>query len=178
MTSNNLMIVKADEGHSGQLWELFQEHFQYDTSEVSPLNEFMIRSSIALNDLKAFLAKDTARDEFVGSLLFVNTFSVFVGKIVWMDQLYVKPSHRGQKVALRLVKAVSSVAKDYDSVLRWECLTTNVDAIQFHHSFGGEVIYVTHFKKENFDVLGFELDREGIKKLLAKDEEAKTDTIN
>ena len=135
----------------------------------------MVRSSIASNGLKAFLAKDTTSDEFVGSLLFVNTFSVFVGKIVWMDQLYVKPSHRGRKVALSLIRAVSSVAKDDDSVLRWDCLTTNVDAIQFHHSLGSEIIYVTHFDKENFDVLGFELDREGIRKLLEKDENAKTD---
>lgn len=164
----DVVIIKADVNHSGPVRQLFNEHFTFnDVLTSSLLTESKVRSNLGSKNFEVFLAKNTTSDQFVGSCVIERIFSLFVGQIIWMDQLFVKPSFRGQKIGLRLIKAAATVAKEENAVLRWDCGADNLPGIKFHQSFGGQIISETFFKKINQKLVGFELDQEAIDKLLS-----------
>lgn len=80
--------------------------------------------------------------ELVGYAIFFSTFSSFLGRAgVWLEDLYVRPSHRKLGIGKRLLKEVGKVAAARGAGrYEWSVLDWNRNAIDLYESVGGEIL--------------------------------------
>ena len=83
------------------------------------------------------LAPDGAE---VGFALFFHNFSTFLGRGgVYLEDLYVRPEHRGQGYGKGLIRQLARIAKERGcGRLEWWCLDSNTPSIDFYLSLGAE----------------------------------------
>jgi len=76
--------------------------------------------------------------EIVGFALFFPTFSTFLARPgLWLEDLYVRPSHRSRGVGTRLLQAVAALAVERGcGRFEWAVLDWNTPAIEFYKSLG------------------------------------------
>ncbi|MEM8873772.1 MAG: GNAT family N-acetyltransferase [Planctomycetota bacterium] len=76
--------------------------------------------------------------EAVGLALFFHNFSTWLGKPgVWLEELYVKPEHRGAGYGKALLTAVAQVAAERAcGRLEWAVLDWNTPSIEFYKAQG------------------------------------------
>lgn len=81
-----------------------------------------------------------AEGEEVGFALFFHNFSTFLGRSgVYLEDLYVKPEHRGKGYGKGLLKALARIAVERGcGRLEWWCLDWNRPSIDFYLSLGAE----------------------------------------
>jgi len=74
----------------------------------------------------------------VGFALFFHNFSTFVGRAgIYLEDLFVKPEHRGKGYGKRLIKEVARIAVERNCCrLEWCCLDWNKPSIDFYLSLG------------------------------------------
>lgn len=72
----------------------------------------------------------------VGFALFFHTFSTFVGKPgLYLEDIYVRPAHRGQGIGLALLRELAKIALTRDcGRMEWAVLDWNEPAIQFYRT--------------------------------------------
>lgn len=76
---------------------------------------------------------ETKTKEIVGFALFNIAYYTWVGKSLYLDDLYVKESFRGQKIGSELLKNVFKIAKKEDCKrVRWQVLNWNSPAIEMY----------------------------------------------
>lgn len=79
-------------------------------------------------------------DEVVGYVTFFDAYYTWVGRSLYMDDLYVKKSHRGNGIGTRLIKKVIDRAKTTNcNRLRWQVSEWNTLAIEFYRSLGANI---------------------------------------
>ncbi len=83
---------------------------------------------------------ETQEREIVGMASFFFAYYTWVGKSLFLDDLYVKQSHRGQKIGSKLLNAVVDLARTSNCKrVRWLVSEWNKDAIKFYKSIGAEI---------------------------------------
>jgi len=89
---------------------------------------------------EALIAK--VGDERVGYAIFFTTFSTFIGKSgLWLEDLYVRPAHRGQGIGKAMLKAGATMARDRDcDRYEWCVLDWNQKAIDLYEAAGADVM--------------------------------------
>jgi GNAT superfamily N-acetyltransferase len=85
---------------------------------------------------EALLAE--AEGRAVGFALFFTTFSTFRGRPgLYLEDLFVKPEHRGNGTGKALLATLARLAVERDcGRLEWSVLNWNTPAIGFYHSVG------------------------------------------
>lgn len=80
--------------------------------------------------------------EIVGFALFFPTFSTFLARPgLWLEDLYVKPAHRGHGIGAKLLRAVAAVAVERGcGRFEWSVLDWNAPAIGFYERLGATVM--------------------------------------
>jgi GNAT superfamily N-acetyltransferase len=81
-------------------------------------------------------------DEPVGYALFFETFSTFEARPgVWLEDLFVRPAHRGAGVGRALLAAVAARVRERDGVrLEWAALDWNELALGFYRRLGAQAM--------------------------------------
>ena len=81
-------------------------------------------------------------EETVGFALYFYNFSTFLGKGgIYLEDLYVKPSHRGRGYGKALLCELASLAKRQGcGRLEWWCLDWNQPSIDFYQVMGAEAM--------------------------------------
>lgn len=81
-----------------------------------------------------------AEEEEVGFALFFHNFSTFLGRAgIYLEDLFVKPEHRGNGYGKALLKKLASIAVERNcGRLEWWCLDWNKPSIDFYLSLGAE----------------------------------------
>lgn len=76
----------------------------------------------------------------VGFALFFHNFSTFLGRSgVYLEDLYVRPEHRGKGYGKALLKRLARIALERGcGRLEWWCLDWNRSSIDFYLSMGAE----------------------------------------
>ena len=76
----------------------------------------------------------------VGYALFFHNFSTFLGRAgIYLEDLFVKPEHRGKGYGKALLKQLASIAVERKcGRLEWSCLDWNQPSIDFYRSLGAE----------------------------------------
>ena len=78
-----------------------------------------------------------ADDQAVGFALYFETYSTFRGRRgIFLEDLYVEPSHRGAGIGKRLLAAVAQAARERNGWLQWLVLDWNQPAIGFYRRLG------------------------------------------
>lgn len=76
--------------------------------------------------------------EVVGFALFFSNFSTFVGRAgLYLEDLFVKPEHRGKGYGKALLKKLAQIAVERNCRrMEWCCLDWNTPSISFYKSVG------------------------------------------
>ena len=73
-----------------------------------------------------------------GFALFFHNYSTFLGKPgIYLEDLFVRPQHRGKGIGKALLSTVAAIAQSEGCPrLEWAVLDWNTPAIDFYHSLG------------------------------------------
>ena len=87
-------------------------------------------------------------EEVVGYAVFFRTFSTFLAiEGVWLEDLFVRPTHRGGGVGRALLAAVAAHLRELGGErLEWAALDWNEPALGFYRRIGAQTMgeWVTH----------------------------------
>lgn len=126
-------------------WELAEyEHLEHEMSATEELlREALFGERPAAEALIAERGSQTA-----GYALFFPTFSSFLAtRGVWLEDLFVRPPHRGAGVGRALLAAVAArVRADGGERLEWAALDWNELALGFYRRIGASTMseWITH----------------------------------
>ena len=131
-------IRKIEESDYLVLISLFKEFALFEKLPEKMTNsvEQMLREK---EYLKGFVAVNDA-DEIVGYATYFFGYYTWIGKSLYMDDLYVRPDFRGAGVGTKLINEVIAFAKAENcKKLRWQVSEWNQPAIDFYKSLGANV---------------------------------------
>ncbi|MEP4150146.1 MAG: GNAT family N-acetyltransferase, partial [Lentilitoribacter sp.] len=77
----------------------------------------------------------------VGFALFFQSYSTWEGKAgLYLEDLYVSPEHRGNKIGTALFRQLSQIAIDRGYArIDWQVLDWNEPSIKYYQSIGAEI---------------------------------------
>ena len=80
--------------------------------------------------------------EDVGMALFFHNFSTWLGRGgIYLEDLYVKPEHRGKGFGTALLAKLAQIALERGcGRLEWACLDWNAPSIEFYKSLGAQTM--------------------------------------
>ncbi len=138
----NFHIENAQEKDAAQIVEMIREFAAFenlsDYCEVTEkhLFEAMFGANLCVEGLMAF-----ETDEPVGYALFYETFSSFRGQRgLYLEDLYIKPEYRGQKIGEAFLAKLAQIAKSRNFVrIDFLVLDWNETAIKFYKKLGAEM---------------------------------------
>jgi len=131
-------IRKIEESDYLVLISLFKEFALFEKLPEKMTNsvEQMLREN---EYLTGFVAVNDA-DEIVGYATYFFGYYTWIGKSLYMDDLYVRPNFRGAGVGTKLISEVIAFAKAENcKKLRWQVSEWNQPAIDFYKSLGANV---------------------------------------
>lgn len=84
------------------------------------------------------IAEDDSTGETAGFALYFPTFSTFLGKPgLWLEDLFVRPEHRGKGHGSALLRHLRSVT---DGRVEWAVLDWNTPSIEFYDRLGARPV--------------------------------------
>ena len=117
---------------------LFQEfsHFEKLPEKMTNSVEQMLAEKEFLTGLVAL----NPENEILGYVTYFFGYYTWIGKSLYMDDLYVRPDFRGAGVGTKLINEVIAFAKAENcKKLRWQVSEWNQPAIDFYKSLGANV---------------------------------------
>ncbi|MGB8190273.1 MAG: GNAT family N-acetyltransferase [Chitinophagaceae bacterium] len=86
------------------------------------------------------LVAENEQKEIIGIASYFFAYYTWVGKSLYLDDLYVKQECRGQKAGSRLLQAVIEIAKKENCKrVRWQVSEWNKPALAFYENIGAEI---------------------------------------
>ncbi len=78
--------------------------------------------------------------EIIGFALFYFVYYTWVGKSLYLDDLYVKEVYRGHKIGSKLLdKVIETGRQNNCKRIRWQVLNWNKPAINFYQKLGADL---------------------------------------
>jgi GNAT superfamily N-acetyltransferase len=86
---------------------------------------------------------ETIDNRIVGYVTYFFCYYTWIGKSLYMDDLYVKPEFRTNGIGTKLINKVIEFAKDSKChKLRWQVSKWNKPAIDFYKKIGATIDYI------------------------------------
>lgn len=135
-----LRIREAVESDSGTILKFITELAEFEKllHEVEATEDILRKNIFERHSAEVVLAEVDGTP--VGFALFFHNFSTFIGKPgIYLEDLYVKPEHRGKGYGKRLLIHLAKLAKERDcGRFEWAVLNWNEKAISFYKSIGAK----------------------------------------
>lgn len=141
MPSNDLQIVRPTEQDIPLIVDLFRELAVYEKLESSfTVDEEILRQSIFGDPPAAEVRLAFKGQQAVGYMVFFHNFSTFLGRPgIYLEDLYVKPDHRGSGYGKLLLSELARIAIERNCKrLEWVVLNWNTPAIDFYKRMGAD----------------------------------------
>lgn len=134
----NISIRKAAEEDFPSVLSLIKELAAFEKSPEKVTNSVdQMREERHLFD--CFVA-ETETGEIVGMALFFFAYFTWVGKSLYLEDIYIKEPFRKHKIGTALLKKVFEVAREENCKrVRWQVLNWNLSAIQMYKKTGAEI---------------------------------------
>jgi hypothetical protein len=152
--SDSAAIRPAEPRDVRALLELFAELAEYEhlTHELRATEQGLEAALFGQRPTaEAMIAErqaDSSSPEILGYALFFPTFSSFLTSTgVWLEDLFVRPSHRGEGVGRALLSAVAARVREQGGErLEWAALDWNELALGFYRRIGASTMeeWITH----------------------------------
>lgn len=85
---------------------------------------------------ECLIAENKAK-EIIGIAVYSFVYHTWVGKSIYLDDLYVNEAYRGKKIGSQLLKNLFAIAKKENcKKVRWLVSNWNTPAIEFYKTFG------------------------------------------
>ena len=133
-----MTIRKATEDDFAAILDLVVELavFQNTPNKVTNTVELMKQEKAYFN---AYVAQ-TSNGEIAGIATYFFAYYTWVGKSLYLDDLYVREDKRGLKIGSALLKQIFEVAKNENCKrVRWQVSNWNKPAIAFYKKCGAEL---------------------------------------
>jgi len=134
----NFNIRKATEADFQAILSLIKElaEFEKAPDKVTNTTEQMKQEK----DLFRCFVAETETKEIVGMALYFFAYFTWVGKSLYLDDIYVKDAFRNHKIGTALLRKIFEVAnKENCKRVRWQVLKWNHSAIQMYTKSGAEI---------------------------------------
>ena len=134
----NFIIRKATEEDFAAVLSLVKELALFQNSPEKVLNT--VEQLIEERNLFRCLIAENEQKEIVGIASYFFAYYTWVGKSLYLDDLYVKESCRGQKIGSELLKKIFEVAKSENCKrVRWQVSDWNKPALEFYKKCGAQI---------------------------------------
>jgi GNAT superfamily N-acetyltransferase len=91
-------------------------------------------------DLFRCFVAETEEGEIVGMSLYFFAYFTWVGKSLYLEDIYIKESFRKMKIGTALLNRIFEVAREENCKrVRWQVLNWNESAIQMYKKNGAEI---------------------------------------
>jgi GNAT superfamily N-acetyltransferase len=162
MSSDHYSIADAAPGDVPEILAMIRELAEFEKLEhLVVASEERLHESFFADPPSAEALVARVDGEAVGYAVLFTTFSTFIGKSgLWLEDLYVRPEHRGKGIGKALLKAGGARARDRGcDRYEWCVLDWNQNAIDVYQSMGADVMKEWRIAR---------LDRSGIEALQDK----------
>jgi GNAT superfamily N-acetyltransferase len=132
-------IRPAQRDDLGEICALIRELADYeDLAAEVVLDEAEVGRWIFDERVASVLIADADDGSVAGMALWFPTFSTFLGRPgIWLEDLFVRPDHRGRGHGLALLQALRSMT---DGRVEWAVLDWNEPSIRFYESLGARPV--------------------------------------
>ena len=135
---DNIMFRSASPEDAGKILEFIKELAIYENmlDEVVATEELLREWIFEKKKAEVIFAMEGEVE--VGFALFFHNFSTFLGRAgIYLEDLFVKPEHRGKGYGKGLLKKLAQIAVERGcGRLEWSCLDWNKPSIDFYLSMG------------------------------------------
>jgi GNAT superfamily N-acetyltransferase len=148
----SVVVRQAEESDFPAILSLIRELAEFEKSPESVTNsvDLMIKEKRYFNSFVA----ETSEKEIIGMAVYFFAYYTWVGKSLYLEDIYVKESYRRQQVGAALLRKVFDTAREENCKrVRWQVLDWNENAIAFYRKCGAEI---------NSDWLNCTFDHRGI----------------
>jgi GNAT superfamily N-acetyltransferase len=139
----SLSIRRARPGEAGLVLDFVRELAEYEKlSHEVEATEADIADALFGSDPRLFCAIAEWNGEPVGFAVWFLNFSTFSGRHgIYLEDLYVRPSHRGRGLGKALLVYLAKECVDNGwSRLQWAVLDWNAPSIAFYKSLGADML--------------------------------------
>lgn len=139
----SLSIRRARPGEAGLVLDFVRELAEYEKlSHEVEATEADIADALFGSDPRLFCAIAEWNGEPVGFAVWFLNFSTFSGRHgIYLEDLYVRPSHRGKGLGKALLVYLAKECVDNGwSRLQWAVLDWNAPSIAFYKSLGAAML--------------------------------------
>jgi GNAT superfamily N-acetyltransferase len=131
-------IRKATEKDFFAILSLIKELAAFEKAPGKVTNS--VRQMEDEKDFFQCFVAETADKEIVGMALYFFAYYTWVGKSLYLDDLYVKESYRGQEIGTRLLNKILEIARQENCKrVRWQVLNWNKPAIDMYRKSGAGI---------------------------------------
>lgn len=133
-----LKIRPIKETDYEELISMFKEFAAFQKMPDKMINS-VEKMTAESNYLTGFVVENDS-GELIGYATYFYAYYTWIGKSLYMDDLYVKPEYRRKGLGQKLIESVINKAKtDNCKKVRWQVSDWNQNAIDFYKSIGAKV---------------------------------------
>lgn len=134
----NINISRIKESDFEDMISLFHEFAAFEK-----VPEKMLNSVEQMKQEKGFFNGFIAKNEsgnIIGYVTFFFGYYTWIGKSLYMDDLYVRDAYRSQGIGAMLINEVIAFSKKENCrKMRWQVSNWNEKAIQFYENLGATI---------------------------------------
>ena len=138
--NNNLTFRSAERKDTALILRFIKELAEYEKMLNEVVADEPTLETWIFDQKKAEVIFAVENGTEIGFALFFHNFSTFLGRAgIYLEDLYVKPEHRGKGYGKAILKKLASIAVERGcGRLEWWCLDWNEPSIDFYLSLGAE----------------------------------------
>ncbi|HBE41947.1 MAG TPA: GNAT family N-acetyltransferase [Bacteroidales bacterium] len=134
----NYIIREATEEDFPVILSLIKELATFEKSPEKVTNT--VEQMKQEKDLFRCFVAETESEEIIGMALWFFAYYTWVGKSLYLDDIYVKESYRKNKIGSALMNKIFQTARQENCKrLRWQVLSWNKPAIEMYSKLGAEI---------------------------------------
>jgi predicted N-acetyltransferase YhbS len=131
-------IRNASEADFPAVLSLIRELAEFERAPEKVTNS--VKQMKIEKDLFQCLVAEADTGEIVGMAIYFYAYFTWVGKSLYLDDIYVRQAFRKQKIGTELLRKVFEIANTEDCKrVRWQVLKWNQPAIQMYLKSGAEI---------------------------------------
>ena len=134
----NISIRKASESDFPEVLSLIKELAAYEKEPDKVTNSVDLMKE-EQDHFRCFVA-ETENQEIVGMAIYFFAYYTWVGKSLYLEDIYVKEQYRRYKIGTMLLRKIFEIALNENCKrVRWQVLDWNTSAIEFYRKGGAEI---------------------------------------